>query len=81
MTDLREYPWGSDPDGSVYAVTPEGNRNVGVMTSAELAAEACDSHNAALAARKAAERAARKGVTRMTGRGAVGDGGTQNNVF
>jgi hypothetical protein len=83
MTDLTQLPWVSQPDGNVYAVTPDGNRNVGVMVSAEAADEAANSHNAALAARRLEDRARRSGVTRMTGLTGVqiGDGGTQNNVF
>ncbi len=89
MPDLTALPWrtGSDSGRTVYArVTPEPSPRdvfIGTMDAPELAAEACDSHNAALAARMARERAARKGVTRMTGVTGVqfGDGNTQNNVF
>jgi len=83
MTDLTQLPWIAEADGSLCAVTPEGRRNVGMMITAEAADEAANSHNAALAARKLEERAARHGVTRMTGLTGVqiGDGGTQNNVF
>jgi hypothetical protein len=56
---------------------------IGHFDTPELAAEAVNAHNAALTARKAAGRAARSGVTRMTGLTGVqiGDGGIQNSVF
>lgn len=79
MTDLTAVPWTAFDDGEIWA----GEEQVGAMTTVALAEEAVNSHNAVLAANKAAERAARKGVTRMTGLTGVqiGDGGTQNNVF
>ena len=83
MIDLTDLPWTAEADGNVYTVTPDGRKHVGMMASRDLAEEAAGSHNAALAARRAQERAARHGVTRMTGLTGVqiGDGGTQNNVF
>jgi hypothetical protein len=83
VIDLINFPWTAEAGGSIYADTPEGRRQVGMMTARDVAEEAADSHNAALAARTASARAARHGVTRMTGLTGVqiGDGGTQNNVF
>ena len=83
MTDLTQLPWTAEPDGNIYTATPDGRRNVGMMASRDLAVEAAESHNAALVARMASARAARRGVTRVAGLTGVqlGDGNTQNNVF
>lgn len=77
-------PWAvEDIGGGIYALTPDGRKNVGVLVTHELAEEAVNSHNAALAERKARESAGRRGVTRMTGLTGVqiGDGGSQTNIF
>lgn len=81
--DHAAAPWTAESGGNIYALTPEGREHIGSMVSEALAGEAVNSHNAARAARLAEERAARHGVTRMTGLTGVqiGDGGTQNNVF
>jgi hypothetical protein len=85
MTDLSALPWTAEAggNGAIYVTTPDGNRYIGIMNTQELAEDACDAHNAALAARKAQQAARRSGATRMTGLTGVqiGDGGTQNNVF
>ena len=86
FTDHLWRPGRSQPR-NVYARTGgddwKADLMIGHFDTPELAAEAINSHNAALTARKARERAARSGVTRMTGLTGVqiGDGGTQNNVF
>jgi hypothetical protein len=79
VSSPAEVPWTAFDDGEIYA----GEERIGAMTTLALAAEAVNSHNAALAARKLEERARRPGVTRMTGLTAVqlGDANTQNNVF
>lgn len=90
VTDLSALPWRQgrgNGDRAVYAQPGSGPCNddppVGVLDTAELAEEVVGEHNAALAARKAQDRARRAGVTRMTGLTGVqiGDGNTQSNVF
>lgn len=89
MTDLSAVPWrqGRGDGRDVYAQPGPNPANddpaVGILATAELAGEVVGAHNAALAARKAEKRAARSGVTRMTGLTGVqiGDGNTQNNAF
>jgi len=90
MTDLTSLPWRQGRGAGardVYAQPgPEPYNDdppVGILATAELAEEVVREHNASLAARKAQERAARSGVSRMTGLTGVqiGDGGTQTNIF
>jgi len=89
MPDLITLPWrqGRHQGRHIYAqLGPEPSGSdpvVGTLDTAELAEEACTSHNAALALRMASARAARHGVTRMTGLTGVqiGDGGSQTNIF
>jgi hypothetical protein len=86
---LADYPWrqGRTQPRNVYARSGgddwKADPLIGHFDTPELAAEAVNSHNAALTARMAAERAARKGVTRMSGVTGVqfGDGNSQTNVF
>jgi hypothetical protein len=62
MTDLTSLPWrqGRRVGRHLYAqlgpVPSDDDPVIGTLDTAELAAEACESHNAALAARKAQER-------------------------
>jgi hypothetical protein len=63
MSNPTAVPWTAFDDGEIYA----GEERIGAMTTIALAEEAVNSHNAALAARTVQERAARHGVTRMTG--------------
>jgi hypothetical protein len=79
MTDLTAIPWTAFDDGEIYA----GNQPIGTMTTTALAKEACNAHNAMLAAKRAEERAARAGVNRLHGLTGVqiGDGGSQTNIF
>jgi hypothetical protein len=89
MPDLITLPWrqGRHVGRHLYAqigpVPSDDDPVIGTLDTAGLAAEACESHNAALAARRAQERAARPGAGRMTGLTGVqiGDGNSQNNVF
>ena len=72
MTNPEETPWVAFDDGEIWA----RDEKIGTMRTPALAREACDSHNAALSARKMAER----GVTGGSGI-QIGDGSYQNNVF
>jgi hypothetical protein len=82
MPDLTSLMWTAEPDGNLFADTPEGRKNVGMMANREVAMEAADAHNARVAAEMARTRAARRGVDLSGGIGfQVGDGNRQNNVF
>jgi len=86
MADLTALPWrqGRHQGRHLYAQTgPEPSDSdplVGTLDTEELAAEACESHNEALARRMAALRL--RGA-RVTGASGVqfGDGNSQTNVF
>ena len=79
LTDPTAVPWTAFDDGEIYA----GDQPIGSMTTVALAKEACNAHNAMLAAKKAEERAARAGVNRLHGLTGVqiGDNNSQNNAF
>ncbi len=72
MTNPVEVPWTAFDDGEIWA----RDETIGAMQTAALAREACDSHNAALAVRTAAERGVRGGSGIQ-----IGHGGTQYNNF
>jgi hypothetical protein len=78
MTSLTNFPWTAEADGNVYTVTPDGRKHVGMMASRDLAEEAADSHNAALAAGRASARGVHgSGWTGVQ----VGDFGSQTNIY
>jgi hypothetical protein len=86
MTDLTALPWrqGRHRGRHMYAqLGPEphdDDPDVGTLETAELAAEACESHNEALARRMAELRLRGAGVSGVTGV-QFGDGNSQTNVF
>jgi hypothetical protein len=86
MTDLTALPWrqGRSQPRNVYARTGgddwKADTMIGQLDTAEIAAEACESHNEALARRMAALRLRGARVSGVTGV-QFGDGNSQTNVF
>lgn len=86
MPDLTSLPWrqGRHQGRHLYAQTgPRPSDDaplVGTLDTAELAAEACEAHNEALARRMAALRLRGTGVSGAAGV-QFGDGNSQTNVF
>ena len=86
MADLTNLPWrqGRHQGRHIYAqrgpVPSDDDPVVGTLDTDMLAAEACESHNEALARRMAALRLRGGRISDVTGV-QFGDGNTQTNVF
>jgi hypothetical protein len=82
LTDLTDLPWRQGRHLYAQAGPRPSDEDpvVGTLDTEELAAEACESHNEALARRMAALRLRGARVSGVTGV-QFGDGNSQTNVF